>query len=91
MVSAKSTGMEVNNDFTTNGTIISSSAIEYCLSSWTNSELFLTVQEFFRSGAKIETRCLDTAYVGLPMLLVIGVSAVSQVCEFWGGHRKMLV
>ena len=45
----------------------------------TNSELFLTVKVFFCSGDKIETRCLDTAYVALPMLLVIGLSGVSAL------------
>ena len=79
MASAKSTGMEVNSGFTSNDTITSSLAIEYCLSSCTNSELFLTVKVFFRSGDKIETRCLDTAYVALPMLLVIGLSGVSAL------------
>ena len=30
----------------------------------------------------METRCLDTAYVGLPMLLVIGLSGLSGLCIF---------
>ena len=43
MASAKSTGMDVNSDFTPKDTITSSWPIEYCLSSCKNSELFLTV------------------------------------------------
>ena len=69
----------MNSDFTSNNTITSSLATEYCLSSCMNSDLFLTVKVFFHSGDKIETRCLDTAYVALPMLLVIGLSGVSAL------------
>ena len=54
MASAKSTGMDVNSDFTPKDTITSSWPIEYCLSSCKNSELFLTVGSFKVAEARLK-------------------------------------
>ena len=69
---AKSTGMKVNRDFTSKETMTSSLVMECCLICSVKTELFWTVKVSFLKGDRTETRYLDTAYVGLPILLVMG-------------------
>ena len=69
---AKSTGMEVNRDFTSKETMTSSLEIEYCFICRVKTELFWTVKVFFLRSDRTETRYLDTAHVRLPILLVMG-------------------
>ena len=64
--------MDVNKDFTSKETITSSLVTENCLICCAKTELFGTVKVFLLRGERTETRCLDTAYVGLPILLVMG-------------------
>ena len=74
--------MEVNKDLTSKETIISSLVMECCRICCAISELFLTEKLFLQRGDRMETRCLDTAYVGLPMLLVMGLNGLSGLWIF---------
>ena len=72
IVRAKSTGMEVNRDFTSKETMTSSLVMECCFICCVKMDLFWTVKVFFLRGDRSEARYLGTAYVGLPILFVIG-------------------
>ena len=77
---AKSTGMEVNRDFTSKDTMTSSLEIEYCFICCVKTELFWTVKVFFLTSDRTETRYLDTAHVGLLILLVMGHNGLPLIC-----------
>ena len=79
---AKSTGMEVNRDFTSKETMTSSLKMECCVICCVKTEQFCTVKVFFLRGDRTETRYLDTTYVGLPILLVMGRNGLPG-CGFW--------
>ena len=62
----------MNRDFTSKETMTSSLVMECCFICCVKTELFWTVKVFFLRGDRTETRYLDAAYVGLPILLVMG-------------------
>ena len=77
----KSTGMEVNWDFTSKETMTSWLEIECCFTCCVK-QLFCTVKVFFLTGDRTETKYLDTAYVGLKILLVMGRNGLPDLWIF---------
>ena len=74
----KSAGMDVNKDFYVEGSLVT----ENCLICCAKTELFGTVKVFLLRGERTETRCLDTAYVGLHILLVMGRKGLPRFVNF---------
>jgi len=86
IVRARSTGMEVNNDFTDvkrdhNFVAVNRILFDFLCKFCTVFNCEVVPPE----RGQIETRCLDTAHVGLPILLVMGLRGLSDFgfVNFW--------
>ena len=68
----------MNRDFTSKETMTSSLEIECCFICCVKTEQFCTEKVFLLRGDRTETRYLDTAYVGLLILLVMGRNGLPE-------------